>query len=104
MTTKASTDSPVLAASPGEGIEPETRNGLERVLTRTSYNPRYPNWLRGRPLLILTSVFGSLGDALFGYDQGVPSRSVVMTLLMLNGIRDYGRFARQSCMDPNIFQ
>ncbi|KAF7540714.1 hypothetical protein G7054_g1176 [Neopestalotiopsis clavispora] len=90
MTTKASTNSPVLAASPGEGIEPETRNGLERVLTRTSYNPRYPNWLRGRPLLILTSVFGSLGDALFGYDQGIMAGLLVNPVWIRTFFSDYG--------------
>lgn len=45
-------------------------NALERFLQRKSYTARYPKWLKGRPLLVLTSLFGSLGDALFGYDQG----------------------------------
>lgn len=35
-----------------------------------TYNARYPQWLVGRQLLWLTSLFGSLGDALFGFDQG----------------------------------
>jgi hypothetical protein len=41
---------------------------LERALKPTKYTPRYP--FVGKPLLWMTCAFGSLGDALFGYDQG----------------------------------
>lgn len=43
---------------------------LERALKPTVYIPRYPKWMVGKPLLWATCFFGSLGDALFGYDQG----------------------------------
>lgn len=43
---------------------------LERALKPTVYIPRYPKWMVGKPLLWTTCLFGSLGDALFGYDQG----------------------------------
>jgi hypothetical protein len=43
---------------------------LERTLKPTVYIPRYPKWMVGKPLLWATCFFGSLGDALFGYDQG----------------------------------
>ena len=36
-----------------------------------SFAPRYPRWMVGRPLLIGSSALASLGDALFGYSQGV---------------------------------
>ncbi|KAL3450520.1 general substrate transporter [Aspergillus insuetus] len=41
------------------------------------YNARYPRWLVGRPLLWMTSLFGSLGDALFGFDQGIMAGLLV---------------------------
>jgi hypothetical protein len=41
---------------------------LERKLKRSVYKPRY--LFIGKPLLWMTCFFGSLGDALFGYDQG----------------------------------
>jgi hypothetical protein len=41
---------------------------LERTLKPKKYTPRYP--FVGKPLLWMTCAFGSLGDALFGYDQG----------------------------------
>jgi hypothetical protein len=43
---------------------------LERALKPTVYIPRYPKWMVGKRLLWATCLFGSLGDALFGYDQG----------------------------------
>jgi hypothetical protein len=42
----------------------------ERLLKPTVYIPRYPKWMIGKRLLWATCFFGSLGDALFGYDQG----------------------------------
>ncbi|TBU44795.1 general substrate transporter [Dichomitus squalens] len=36
-----------------------------------SFTPRYPRWMVGRPLLIGSSALASLGDAMFGYSQGV---------------------------------
>ncbi|KAH9940131.1 general substrate transporter [Epithele typhae] len=37
----------------------------------TSFPRRYPRWMVGRPLLIGSSALASLGDAMFGYSQGV---------------------------------
>lgn len=36
-----------------------------------SFTPRYPRWMVGKPLLIASSALASLGDAMFGYSQGV---------------------------------
>ena len=44
---------------------------LERNLRRSTYKTRY--LFVGKPLLWMTCFFGSLGDALFGYDQGKTS-------------------------------
>ncbi len=49
---------------------PQSQNFVERALRPTVYVPRYPKWMVGNPLLWATCFFGSLGDALFGYDQG----------------------------------
>jgi hypothetical protein len=42
---------------------------LEAKLKPKTIHHRYP--FRGKPLLWMTCAFGSLGDALFGYDQGM---------------------------------
>lgn len=41
---------------------------LDRKLKPRTYKARY--LFTGKPLLWMTCFFGSLGDALFGYDQG----------------------------------
>ncbi|PCH38061.1 general substrate transporter [Wolfiporia cocos MD-104 SS10] len=43
----------------------------------SSFTPRYPRRLVGRPLLIMTSALASLGDAMFGYSQGVIAANQV---------------------------
>ncbi|KAH9952224.1 general substrate transporter [Amylocystis lapponica] len=43
---------------------------LERFKPKT-YTARYPRWMVGRPILLTSSALASLGDALFGYSQGV---------------------------------
>ncbi|KAI0269186.1 general substrate transporter [Gloeopeniophorella convolvens] len=47
------------------------------LLPPTSYVPRYPRWMVGRPLLIATSALASLGDAMFGYSQGIIAANQV---------------------------
>ena len=44
-------------------------NWLERTLKPTKVTARYP--FKGSPLLYATCAFGSLGDALFGYNSGL---------------------------------
>ena len=46
-------------------------------LKPTSYAPRYPRWMVGRPLLVATSALASLGDAMFGYSQGIIAANQV---------------------------
>ncbi len=46
---------------------------LESKLKPTKINARYP--VKGNPLLFATCGFGSLGDALFGYNSGELSRN-----------------------------
>lgn len=61
----------------GNGHKPEL-NLLERAIRTTKYTPRYPQFMVGKPLLWATCFFGSLGDSLFGYDQGesYPQKAV----------------------------
>lgn len=37
----------------------------------TTYTARYPQWMVGRRLLYASSALASLGDAMFGYSQGI---------------------------------
>jgi hypothetical protein len=54
-----------------EAAPPIQLTWLERTLKRKTYTPRY--LFVGKKLLWMTCFFGSLGDALFGYDQGALS-------------------------------
>ncbi|EMD40454.1 hypothetical protein CERSUDRAFT_62439 [Gelatoporia subvermispora B] len=42
-----------------------------------SYTARYPRWMVGRPLLIMSSALAALGDAMFGYSQGAIAAAQV---------------------------
>lgn len=44
---------------------------LEKKIKPTKISARYP--IKGAPLLYATCAFGSLGDALFGYNSGLNS-------------------------------
>lgn len=46
----------------------ESRSWMQRTLAPTKVTARYP--FKGKPLLFATCAFGSLGDALFGYNSG----------------------------------
>jgi hypothetical protein len=44
---------------------------LRRRLKPKTYTHNYPRWLVGKPLLYASSALASLGDAMFGYSQGI---------------------------------
>jgi hypothetical protein len=46
----------------------EQESWIEKKLKPKGVNARYP--FKGKPLLYATCAFGSLGDALFGYNSG----------------------------------
>lgn len=74
---------------PAPGQITSTDNGvswLERTLKPKTYKPRYP--FVGKPLLWMTCAFGSLGDALFGYDQGMTVL-VPKTAMSINIVTRY---------------
>ena len=49
----------------------EQQSWLEKKLKPKKVNARYP--IKGSPLLYATCAFGSLGDALFGYNSGATT-------------------------------
>lgn len=51
--------------------EPAQMGWLEKKIKPTKISARYP--VKGTPLLYATCAFGSLGDALFGYNSGTIS-------------------------------
>ncbi|GME54322.1 MFS sugar transporter [Neofusicoccum parvum] len=79
MTTTENVDNAAVMASPAQSqsVVPmgEQPSWLERTLKPKTYKPRYP--FVGKPLLWMTCAFGSLGDALFGYDQGIMAGLLV---------------------------
>jgi len=46
-------------------------------LKRKTYAVRYPRWMVGKPLLYSSSALASLGDAMFGYSQGIIAAAQV---------------------------
>ncbi|KAH8204156.1 hypothetical protein TruAng_001708 [Truncatella angustata] len=61
---------------------------LESKLKPKIIHHRYP--FRGKALLWMTCAFGSLGDALFGYDQGIVSGLLVNPIFISRFFSDYG--------------
>lgn len=84
MTTTENVDNAAVMASPAQSqsVVPmgEQPSWLERTLKPKTYKPRYP--FVGKPLLWMTCAFGSLGDALFGYNQGMPALVVDSGMLV----------------------
>jgi MFS family permease len=62
----------------------EQQSWLEKKLKPTKVNARYP--FTGSPLLYATCAFGSLGDALFGYNSGTRQFKNSRHSLTLSGI------------------
>lgn len=52
----------------GDADQPAADGWFERTMRPTKVNARYP--VKGKTLLFATCAFGSLGDALFGYNSG----------------------------------
>lgn len=66
MVNKPSTDHNVIVLQ--EGVPTEKLGWLESKIKPKTVNARYP--IKGSALLYATCGFGSLGDALFGYNSG----------------------------------
>lgn len=61
---------------------------LERKLRPTKVSARYP--IKGKALLFATCGFGSLGDALFGYNSGIMSGLLVNPVFISRFYSAYG--------------
>ncbi|KAK4504581.1 hypothetical protein PRZ48_005497 [Zasmidium cellare] len=61
---------------------------LERKLKPSKITHRYP--IKGKWLLYTTCAFGSLGDALFGYNSGIMSGLLVNPVFVRKFFSDYG--------------
>ncbi|KAF9774824.1 hypothetical protein IL306_007128 [Fusarium sp. DS 682] len=61
---------------------------LEAKLKPKSVHARYP--FKGKALLWMTCAFGSLGDALFGYDQGIVAGLLVNPVFLSRFFSEYG--------------
>jgi recombination DNA repair RAD52 pathway protein len=53
----------------------EQQSWLERKLKPKKISARYP--FKGKPLLYATCAFGSLGDALFGFNSGMTCTNML---------------------------
>ncbi|KAL2833729.1 putative MFS sugar transporter [Aspergillus cavernicola] len=61
---------------------------LEKKLKPKKISARYP--FKGKPLLYATCAFGSLGDALFGFNSGIMSGLLVNPVFVSRFFSDYG--------------
>ncbi|KAJ5874598.1 uncharacterized protein N7529_003028 [Penicillium soppii] len=66
----------------------EQQGWLERKLKPKKISARYP--FKGKILLYATCAFGSLGDALFGYNSGIMSGLLVNEVFVSRFFKNYG--------------
>ncbi|KAJ4191820.1 hypothetical protein NW759_016660 [Fusarium solani] len=91
------------APRPGEGenLPVAPVSWLESKFKPKAIHHRYP--FRGKPLLWMTCAFGSLGDALFGYDQGIVSGLLVNPVFISRFFSDFGGAdGTDDHIDPNV--
>ncbi|KAI9040674.1 uncharacterized protein KD926_007754 [Aspergillus affinis] len=74
---------------PNASCLPQGHNPQEQPWIQ-SYKARYPRWLTGNKLLWMASIFGSLGDALFGFDQGIMAGLLVNSTWVKQYLSDRG--------------
>jgi hypothetical protein len=55
-------------------------------LKRRTYTVRYPRWMVGKPLLYSSSALAALGDAMFGYNQGIHRCCAGSTFIYLEDV------------------
>ncbi|CDM31293.1 hypothetical protein DTO013E5_75 [Penicillium roqueforti] len=79
----------------------QQQSWLERKLKPKKITARYP--LTGKSLLYATCAFGSLGDALFGYNSGIMSGLLVNQVFITRFFKDYGGAdGTTTAVDPAI--
>lgn len=83
----ASVENAAVLGSAESQIRPKA-SWLEPKLRPNKINARYP--VRGKALLFSTCAFGSLGDALFGYNSGIMSGLLVNPVFIAKFFSEYG--------------
>ncbi|KAA8649705.1 hypothetical protein EYZ11_003344 [Aspergillus tanneri] len=79
----------------------EQESWLEKKLKPKKVTGRYP--FKGAPLLYATCAFGSLGDALFGYNSGIMSGLLVNPVFVSRFFQNYGGAdGTTASVDPSI--
>jgi hypothetical protein len=83
-----------------------TLMNLQRLKPKT-YKAGYPRWIVGKPFLIASSALASLGDAMFGYSQGIIASVQVQPKFIerfygVPGITIQDIRAGNTGIDPNI--
>lgn len=82
-------------------VQAPSTSWLERTLKPKTYKPRYP--FVGKPLLWMTCAFGSLGDALFGYDQGIMAGLLVNPVFIRRFFSEHGGMeGKHGDVNPSI--
>ncbi|KAF2756553.1 general substrate transporter [Pseudovirgaria hyperparasitica] len=74
---------------------------IEKRLKPSKISARYP--IKGKTLLFATCGFGSLGDALFGYNSGIMSGLLINPVFVSRIFKDYGGADGSTAMiNPSI--
>ncbi|KAK9491673.1 general substrate transporter [Lipomyces doorenjongii] len=76
-----------------DSLPPPELSKLEKAIKPKSFSTQYPAWVSSRYLMAVTSFYASLGDYLFGFDQGI------MSGLLVNDVFKHRFFS--TYMDPH---
>ncbi|CCG83450.1 putative MFS sugar transporter [Taphrina deformans PYCC 5710] len=77
--------------SPLDAYATTSRNqsSFERWVKPKSFNCQYPSWVSSNALMAITSFYSSLGDLLFGFDQGIVGGLLVNHVFLDRFFADY---------------
>ncbi|KAK9242082.1 hypothetical protein V1506DRAFT_569217 [Lipomyces tetrasporus] len=73
---------------------------LEKAIKPKSFSTKYPTWVSSRILMAVTSFYSSLGDFLFGFDQGIMAGLLVNDVFKDRFFRNY--MDSSGHISPNI--
>ncbi|KAJ8101697.1 general substrate transporter [Lipomyces tetrasporus] len=83
-----------------DSAPPPVLSKLERVLKPKSFSTKYPAWVSSRYLMAVTSFYSSLGDFLFGFDQGIMAGLLVNQIFKDRFFNPY--MDSHGAISPNI--
>ncbi|KAK9313983.1 general substrate transporter [Lipomyces starkeyi] len=79
---------------------PPELSKLEKALKPKSFSTQYPPWVSSRYLMAVTSFYASLGDYLFGFDQGIMAGLLVNEIFKDRFFSNY--MDSSGSISPNI--